>query len=75
MRERERCDRTANGKSWPICSVCDGRIHNPECTSRRNYVKDCCEERHRKLNDAGQTYGVSDASQPMYDPSNRTWAD
>ena len=50
---------------WMTCTVCDGRIHLEGCTSRKNPAKDCCEARHKKLHDNGQTVGIVDKSVPM----------
>jgi len=53
---------------WPICTVCDGRIHLPTCTSRMRKDIDCCPARHKMLHDAGQVRGISDASFFMWSP-------
>jgi len=62
---RECDDRRANG--WPTCTVCNGRIHHPKCTSKRNKQKDCCPARHKMLHDAGQIFGLSDLSVKMWE--------
>ena len=62
---RHDCGRTANGWAWTHCSVCNGRIHEPGCTSRRNRLKDCCKARHEMLAAQGHTFGLADSSQPM----------
>lgn len=72
---RHNCGRTANGVDWSVCSACEGRIHLDGCTSRRDRMRDCCAARHAMLWAAGEKLGRNDASQPMYDTSNRTWAD
>ena len=61
--KRESCKYRHNG--WPMCTVCDGRIHEPSCTSKRNKHKDCCQARHELLYQQGQTVGLYDAGQPM----------
>jgi hypothetical protein len=62
-------------REWQWCSVCAGRIHLPECGTRRDKMRDCCYARHAMLHSDGETIGRDDASQPMFDPNNRTWAD
>jgi hypothetical protein len=62
---REQCNRETNGKHWAHCCICNGRMHTPECTSKRDRNKDCCEERHKMLWNAGQKVGIGDDSQPM----------
>lgn len=52
--------------AWPMCTVCDGRIHLATCTAKMNKHKDCCPERHKMLYDRGYTQGVYDKSQPMW---------
>lgn len=47
---------------WPMCIVCDGRIHLPTCTAKMNKNKDCCPARHKMLHDQGQIKGIFDAS-------------
>ena len=37
---RHICNNTNDGE-WAHCGVCNGRIHEPECTSRRVKGKDC----------------------------------
>lgn len=71
--KRHDCSRWINGKYWAICSCCQGRCHKPGCTSKRDPRKDCCEERHKRLAAQGQTTGIADSSQPMYDHNNPTW--
>jgi hypothetical protein len=59
---RHLCSTLTNGKDWTHCCICDGRIHETGCTSRRDRHKDCCEARHKMLFDSGQTKGLSDTS-------------
>lgn len=68
------CQRMTNGRSWTICSVCGGRVHYDECTTKRDKRKDCCEARHKMLFEQGQTVGVNDTSLPMYDAAYPTYA-
>jgi len=58
------CRNTNNGQ-WAHCSVCSGRVHSQECTTRRNKKIDCCKERHEMLYAQGQTMGIGDESIPM----------
>jgi len=58
------CRNTNNGQ-WAHCSVCSGRIHSRECTTRRNKKVDCCKERHEMLYAQGQTMGIGDESISM----------
>lgn len=58
------CKNTNDGE-WMHCNACNGRVHLPECTSKRNRLIDCCEARHAMLASQGQTVGLSDSSQPM----------
>ena len=51
---------------WPMCCTCDGRMHDPGCTSRRDKHRDCCPARHKMLYDAGQVRGIYDESQAMW---------
>jgi hypothetical protein len=51
-----------------MCVVCEGRIHLPGCTSRRNRLKDCCPARHKMLFDQGHTRGLDDSSYVMWSP-------
>jgi hypothetical protein len=69
---RHEC-RNTNDNQWQHCSVCNGRLHLPECTSRRDKNKDCCEARHRMLFEQGQLVGLFDRNLPMYDVNNPTW--
>jgi hypothetical protein len=39
--------RPMNG--WQYCGECNGRIHFPECTTKLNWKRDCCDERHNRL--------------------------
>lgn len=68
------CNKSGGGVTWSLCIVCEGRIHASGCTSRRRPDLDCCEARHRKLHDSGRVWGLGDASLPMFDPANVTWA-
>lgn len=72
---RHECNKGANNVAWSICCVCEGRIHLPGCTSKRDRKKDCCEARHKMLAEQGHLFGLSDSSQPMYDQINKTWAE
>lgn len=62
---RHNCNKAANGTSWNLCAACEGRIHSPGCTSKRDKRKDCCEARHVMLHEQGQTTWINDESQPM----------
>ena len=62
---RHECSKAANGKYWSLCVVCEGRVHLSGCTTKRNPSRDCCEARHVKLHNAGQTRGIGDSSLPM----------
>ena len=55
-------------QDWPHCCICDGRIHDEGCTSKRNKDKDCCPARHKMLHDQGVTRGMYDESQAMWSP-------
>jgi hypothetical protein len=35
--------------NWRICYLCDGRIHDTDCTAKVDPEKDCCVERHIKM--------------------------
>lgn len=59
---------------WATCTVCDGRLHQDGCTSKRNKKKDCCKARHKNLNAQGISHGIFDASRPMFDEKDPTWA-
>lgn len=63
---RHDCSKAVNGKYWHICPICDGRIHDDGCTTKRNPKKDCCPERHKMLHDAGNTKGLNDSSYFMW---------
>lgn len=69
------CNRMSNGTNWMHCCVCDGRVHEQGCTSRKNEHTDCCEARHKMLFDKGIRVGVCERSLPMWDPSAPTWWD
>jgi hypothetical protein len=45
---------------WPRCTVCDGRLHDQGCTSKRRKEIDCCPARHKMLHDQGITRGIYD---------------
>lgn len=64
---KHECNKWINGKQWGHCCVCNGREHMPGCTSKKNPKIDCCNERHRALYLQGQTVGIGDSSQPMWD--------
>lgn len=34
---------------WQHCILCDGRIHDPECTAKVDPKKDCCPKRHERM--------------------------
>ena len=72
---RHRCNKSANGADWSICSVCDGRIHLAGCTSKRDKHKDCCRQRHEMLAGQGVTVWRTDESQSMFDVDNKTWCE
>lgn len=57
----------SNFGGWRICTACKGRIHQPECTSRKDKHKDCCPARHKMLHDGGMTYGIDDNSVKMWE--------
>lgn len=65
-------DRWTGKIEWPECTVCDGRVHLPECTTNLHpdKLKDCCPERHKMLHDAGQVRGLADSSFLMWTPEN-----
>lgn len=73
MGNPEHCKRT-NFNQWAHCSVCGGRIHEADCTSKRNKKKDCCHARHKMLFDQGELVGRLDESMPMFDEQKPTWA-
>jgi len=68
------CQRASNGKYWAVCCVCNGRIHLLGCTAKMDPKKDCCEARHKILFEQGQTVGINDPSQPMWDQECLTWS-
>jgi hypothetical protein len=74
MGAKHRCNKSSNGVTWNLCIVCEGRIHNAGCTTKRDKSKDCCEARHKMLHDAGQTIGITDLSFKMYDPGKPSWS-
>lgn len=41
-RQHHQCGR---GEEWPTCVECGGRIHRPDCTSKRDARRDCCPQR------------------------------
>ena len=53
--------------SWALCTVCQGRLHRDDCTTRKNKLKDCCPARHKMLHDAGQIMGIDDSSRRMWE--------
>jgi hypothetical protein len=61
----EKCGYQAGG--WPICTACLGRMHQPECTSRKDKTRDCCDARHKMLHEQGQTHGIDDSSIVMWE--------
>lgn len=64
---RHDCANMTNGGAggWTTCIACDGRLHLEGCTTKRDPRKDCCEARHRRLHEQGQTVGLWDSSVPM----------
>lgn len=50
------------------CVVCEGRLHQEGCTSRKNKQKDCCPARHKMLHDQGLVMGIVDSSFFMWTP-------
>ena len=38
----DKCRNTNDGE-WMYCGVCNGRVHEPDCTSRKRKGKDCLE--------------------------------
>ena len=59
---RHKCNRP---DGWAFCTTCEGRIHLPGCTSKRDKHRDCCRERHEMLNSQGITKGIRDSSVGM----------
>jgi hypothetical protein len=55
-------------ETWPMCTVCQGRIHLSTCTSKKNRLKDCCDARHKMLYEQGHTHGLDDNSVVMWTP-------
>ena len=62
-RQNHKC---SNHGGWRICTACQGRLHQPDCTSRKDRHKDCCPARHKMLHDAGQARGIDDSSAVMW---------
>lgn len=60
-----------NVGEWRTCSVCEGRLHDEDCTTTKNKNKDCCWKRHKMLFDQGFTVGLFDSSQPMLGGTNQ----
>lgn len=52
-------------RAWAYCTVCNGRIHEDGCSSRKDKNRDCCKARHVMLYEAGHTKGICDDSQDM----------
>ena len=52
--------------NWPMCCVCDGRIHDNDCTSKMRKEIDCCPARHKMLHDEGKVRGLFDESYMMW---------
>ena len=48
--------------AWPMCTVCDGRMHQSGCTSKRKPAKDCCPQRHVEMFRQGILEGQFDGS-------------
>jgi hypothetical protein len=61
----------SNAGEWRHCTACQGRMHQPQCTSRKDKRKDCCPARHKMLHDAGQVRGIDDSSVIMWNPEGR----
>lgn len=62
-RQNHKC---SNLGGWRICTTCQGRIHEPDCTSHKDKNKDCCPPRHKVLHDQGQVRGIDDSSIIMW---------
>jgi hypothetical protein len=58
----------SNIGEWRHCCICNGRIHEDECTSRKDRSKDCCPAPHKMLFDAGEKRGLTDDSMAMWSP-------
>lgn len=66
---RHQCNKQDIGRNrlgWSHCIVCEGREHEPDCTTKRDPKKDCCPTRHKVLYDTGHTRGLIDNSFLMY---------
>ena len=42
-KKKEHCNNT-NNDEWMYCGVCEGRIHNPECTTKKVKGRDCFQD-------------------------------
>lgn len=73
MERKRECNKAGGGREFPMCCSCDGRIHLPGCTTKRNRNRDCCLARHKMLHDAGQTRGIYDGSLEMWTPEMKEW--
>lgn len=62
--KRENCKANYGGH-WGHCIICDGRIHEENCCTKRNPKIDCCPERHAALLERGIICGIYDRSQAM----------
>jgi hypothetical protein len=66
MNDPHRCKSMVGRRAeWMYCNACNGRVHESECTSRRNPKVDCCDRRHLDLYAAGHERGLTDASVMM----------
>lgn len=65
---RHECFRSTNSEDWHLCPICEGRIHETGCASKRDKKKDCCQARHKMLFDQGKTHGLVDRSYIMWSP-------
>jgi len=65
---KHKCWQMTNGRAWQHDCICNGRVHEPGCTSRKDKNKDCCPERHKMLHDAGHVKGLADDSFFMWHP-------
>lgn len=63
---RHECNKDAFGRrDWPTCTACNGRIHEPGCTTRKNKHRDCCKARHLMLLEQGHEFGLVDDAVSM----------
>lgn len=62
---KHQCNKQNRNNTWSTCCVCQGRLHEIGCTTKKNKHIDCCQERHQMLYDAGQRVGIDDNSLSM----------